>query len=123
MNWIRRNGRSSARAMARTDRVLASPGTPFDEDMAARQQGDDQPLQQRPLADDVALEAVDQAARIKADGDGGGSIRSFEHESGARRLGPGRTTPRGRAESGRVGGPVARRFPNREDGPVRTSKP
>ena len=39
---------------------LGQPGNALDQDVAARQKGDDQPFQQRALADDLALEATDQ---------------------------------------------------------------
>src|SRR5439155_23839518 len=42
---------------------LGQSGHAFDQDMSTRDQCDDQPLEQGPLADDRPLEPVDQAAR------------------------------------------------------------
>ncbi len=41
--------------------VLASPGSPFDQQMAVGQQCDEQAVQQRLLADDLALQLAAQS--------------------------------------------------------------
>ena len=45
---------------------LGQPGDPLDQDVAPRQQGDDQALEQGALADDGGLEPVDQLAKASA---------------------------------------------------------
>ncbi len=60
MNWIRRKGRSRARDSAHGP-GLGEAGHALDEDVAAGQQRDDEPLEQGALADDLAFDPVDQA--------------------------------------------------------------
>ena len=44
---------------------LRQAGHALDQDVPAGQQGDDQPLEQRPLADDGGFEAVDQVGQVR----------------------------------------------------------
>ena len=58
MNWIRWNSPPIACARVFTAIVLARPGHALDEQVATREQGDDHALEQRVLADDDALDLV-----------------------------------------------------------------
>ena len=58
MNWMRWNSPPIACASVFTAIVFASPGTPSTSRWPAREKGDDHPLEQRVLADDHALDLV-----------------------------------------------------------------
>ena len=60
MNWMRLNSPPIASARVLIAIVLARPGHALDEDVAAGEQRDDQPLQQVVLADDDLLDLVQQ---------------------------------------------------------------
>ena len=61
MNWMRLNSPPIASASVLMAIVLARPGHALDEDVAAGEERDDQPLQQVVLADDDLLDLVQQA--------------------------------------------------------------
>ena len=61
MNWMRLNSPPIASASVLMAIVLARPGHALDEDVPARQQRDDQPLEQVVLADDDLLDLVEHA--------------------------------------------------------------
>ncbi len=66
MNWTRLVSSRRAAARARTSSVLATPGTPSMQHVAAAQQGDDQPGDGRVLPDDGLGD-------LRADGAEGGA--------------------------------------------------
>ena len=63
VNWMRRNGRSSAWAKARTARVLARPGTPSIKTWPPAKQRDHQPFEQGPLAHDQVFHPLDEQSQ------------------------------------------------------------
>ena len=67
MNWILRNGRSRALASAAHRPGLGQAGHALDQDVASGQEGDDEPLQQAPLADDLSLDPLDEPQQSRLD--------------------------------------------------------
>ena len=63
MNWMRPNEPPSTCASVLTVSVFARPGHAFEQDVAARQQRDEQPLEHRVLADDHALDLVQRVLK------------------------------------------------------------
>ena len=68
-------------AITFTDAGLGQAGHALDQDVAARQEGDHQAFEEPTLADDLALEAIDQAGEDRAGRVGG----EFGHGGRARR--------------------------------------
>ncbi len=63
-----------------TARVLARPGTPFEEDVPVGQQADQQPLQQAPLTHDHPVHFGEDLGSLVSlvRGSGGGPARGLE---------------------------------------------
>ena len=61
MNWIRLNSPPIAVGERLDGHRLGQPGHALDEDVAAREERDDQPLEQVVLTDDDLLDLVQQA--------------------------------------------------------------
>ena len=61
MNWIRLNSPPIAAGQGLDRHRLGQAGDALDEEVAAREQGDDQPLEQVVLADDDLLDLVEHA--------------------------------------------------------------
>ena len=88
MNWMRLNvpPRTSARVLIVS--VLARPGTPFEEHVAAGQQADEDPLEHRVLADDdppdLEQDRLRDGARVGGIGQGAqvGGVGRSRHGSG-----------------------------------------
>ena len=66
VNCTRRKDPPSTDASVLTVRVLARPGTPFEQDVAAREQRHQQALEHRVLADHDALELVHRLLEAQA---------------------------------------------------------
>ena len=84
MNWIRRNGQVEGLGQGADGPGLGQAGDALDQDVAAGQEGDDQPLEQRPLADDQAFHPLDEAEQAllgRDDAAGGEAGSSMDIES------------------------------------------
>ena len=66
MNWIRRKLPPSTPASVLTVSVLARPGDALEQHVAAGQEGDEQALEHRVLADDHALELIQRLLEARA---------------------------------------------------------
>jgi hypothetical protein len=102
VNWIRENCRSSAWARLLTSRVLASPGHADEQAVTAGEQADEQQVDHALLADDAAVQLLDQALAAAGERLQGGAIVGGK---GSPELGRGTSGgPRGAGGCGALGG-------------------
>jgi hypothetical protein len=79
VNCTRAKDRSSVSASVRTSRVLPSPGTPFEQHVAPRQQRRHHPLDDRLVPDDAVADLLHQRRHVGAELIGGGRRRLSGH--------------------------------------------
>jgi hypothetical protein len=74
VNWIRENWSSSAWARLWTRRVLPRPRDADEEAVAAREEADEEEVEEGALADDPAVELLQEALAAQREGGEGGAV-------------------------------------------------